>query len=137
MGALGQRAAEFGNNVRGLAAVRVKREELLAKVKANREKHIRDFFAATEGYKEERTRVLREALAKAETEDASKDLYVHLEAPHNHTEDYDRVIDLLTMSLDSEVDLPSDEFDRYARDKWGWSTAFSQSVAGYTRGGKR
>lgn len=137
MGALGQRAAEFGDKVRGLAAVRVKRDELLAKVKANRDQHVRDLAAAQEGFKAERARVLRDALAKMETAGVENDLFIHLEAPRDHTEDYDRVIDLLTMSLDTEVDLPTNEFDRYARDKWGWSSQFAQSVAGYTRGGTK
>jgi hypothetical protein len=100
--------------------VKVKREELLTKVRANRDAHRSLFLKAQEGYRkliiEELDRMLAEAKAGRRISRS-----INLAEPTDHTSDYDRVIMMLEMSVDDTVVLDANEFDQYVRDRWAWS----------------
>lgn len=40
--------------------------------------------------------------------------------PQDHTPDYDRVIAMLEMSVDTVIELDADSFDNYVMDNWAW-----------------
>ena len=100
--------------------VKVKRQELLTKVRANRDAHRELFLKAKEGYRklviEELDRMLADARAGRPIQRS-----VTLTEPSNHVKDYDRVITMLEMSVDDTVTLGADDFDRYVMDNWAWS----------------
>jgi hypothetical protein len=113
--------------------VKVKREELLVKVKANREKHVAEYEEAVIGYKEEAIRAVDKVMGHLKTRihdlEAGEVLYLHavafdLEVPQNHSKDYDQVIEMLTMSVDEELEIQSDEFACYVMDDWDWKQDF-------------
>ena len=57
---------------------------------------------------------------------------ISLAEPADHTEDYDRVLAMLEMSVDETVILSSEEFSQYVLDRWTWSrfaTSTNQSYA--------
>jgi len=114
--------------------VKVKREELLAKVRANREAHRELFLKAQEGYRklviEELDRMLADARHGRPIQRSAT-----LTEPSNHIKDYDRVITMLEMSVDDTITLEARDFDRYVMDSWDWSrfalhtnTAYAASV---------
>jgi hypothetical protein len=43
-----------------------------------------------------------------------------LPEPQDHTIDYDRVIKMLEMSVDSLIELDEGAFDQYVMDNWSW-----------------
>jgi hypothetical protein len=100
--------------------VKVKREELLAKVRSNREAHRTLFIKAQEGYRklviEELDRMLKDAKEGLRIQRS-----VTLTEPSNHVKDYDRVITMLEMSVDDTITLDAQAFDRYVMDNWDWS----------------
>ena len=100
--------------------VKVKREELLTKVRANRDAHQNLFLKAQEGYRkliiEELDRMLAEAKAGRKISRS-----INLAEPVDHTSVYDRVIMMLEMSVDDTIVLDANEFDQYVRDRWAWS----------------
>jgi hypothetical protein len=100
--------------------VKVKREELLTKVRANRDAHRTLFLKAQEGYRklviEELDRMLKDAKEGLRIQRS-----VTLTEPSNHAKDYDRVITMLEMSVDDTVTLDAHDFDRYVMDNWDWS----------------
>ena len=100
--------------------VAVKREELLTKVRTNRDAHRTLFLKAQEGYRklviEELDRMLADA--KAGRPIARP---INLVEPADHTEDYDRVLAMLEMSVDDTVILGAEEFSQYVLDRWTWS----------------
>jgi hypothetical protein len=100
--------------------VKVKREELLTKVRANRDAHRDLFLKAQEGYRklviEELDKMLAEAKAGRRISRS-----INLARPLDHTSDYDRVIMMLEMSVDDTIVLDANEFDQYVRDRWAWS----------------
>jgi hypothetical protein len=82
--------------------VKVKREELLTKVRTNREAHQSLFLKAQEGYRklviEELDKMLADAKAGLPIRRS-----VTLTEPSNHTKDYDRVITMLEMSVEDTM----------------------------------
>ena len=100
--------------------VKVKREELLTKVRANRDAHRTLFLKAQEGYRKlvikELDRMLKDAKDGLPIQRS-----VTLTEPSNHVKDYDRVITMLEMSVDDTVTLDAHDFDRYVMDNWDWS----------------
>lgn len=129
MAILRQEAEE--TNVHGLEIVKLKREELLPKIKANREQHTSLFQQANAGYQGAVIAAIQKALELAQ---AGGDLGKYLElppSPEDHTKDYDRVIAMLEMSVDETLTLPATQFARYALDEWAWSQAFAGTVALY------
>jgi len=54
-----------------------------------------------------------------------------LRFPENHTEDYNRVIDMLNFSVADKVELSAQDFNAYVRNDWSWRSSFLASNAGY------
>jgi hypothetical protein len=99
--------------------VKVQVAKLLEKVKANREAHRDLFLKAQEVYRqdiiEELDRMLTDARAGKPIRRA-----ITMPEPQDHTKDYDRVITMLEMSVDEQVELDSVSFDQYVMDNWSW-----------------
>jgi hypothetical protein len=100
-------------------SVKVERIALLQAIKGNRDAHRTMFLKAQEGYRammiEELDRMLQEAKDGKQIRRA-----VSLVEPQDHTEDYDRVITMLEMSVDKEIEIDASSFDQYVRDRWSW-----------------
>lgn len=100
--------------------LKVKRQELLTKVRANRDAHRSLFLLAQEGYRklviEELDKMLTDARAGLPIKRSAS-----LTEPSDHTKDYDRVIAMLEMSVDDTITLEAQDFDQYVMDNWDWS----------------
>jgi hypothetical protein len=111
--------------------VKIKKENLLSAVRANRTTHRDEFIEAQAGF---RTRVIEELDRRLQdARDGKKvNLMISMPEPQDHTEDYDRVIRMLEMSVDEEVKLSASEFDQYVMDNWQWARAAKLVNASYT-----
>jgi hypothetical protein len=125
-------------DVKGLKVVTVKKDELLPKIKANKEQHVKEFKETYDAWlilrKEAVEKGIKEVRSQLKSEDELTQGYVQFEIPvkpQSHQKDYDRVISMLEMSVDEELDLPVDEFARYALDEWDWSVGFKSTSAIY------
>jgi hypothetical protein len=100
--------------------IKVKRQELLTKVRANRDAHRSLFLKAQEGYRklviEELDKMLADAKANLPIQRS-----VSLTEPSDHTKDYDRVVTMLEMSVEETIALEARDFDQYVMDSWDWS----------------
>ena len=100
--------------------VKVKREELLTKVRANRDAHRSLFLLAQEVYRklviEELDKMLADARAGLPIKRS-----VSLTEPSDHTKDYDRVVAMLEMSGYETITREAQDFDQYVMDNWDWS----------------
>lgn len=103
----------------GLSRVRVQKDALLKQLKENLEKHKVEFASALKGWKIE---VIEEMERNFVAARGGKGFELHIEAekPHDHSEDYDHVISLLTASMDDVIILSADEFRQYHDDQWHW-----------------
>lgn len=113
-----------------MKTVKVNVEELLKTVKKNRDAHRELFLKAQEGYREMVIEELDRMLSDART---GKPLRVSIKAPQpeDHTDDYDRVLKMLIMSVDEEIELDVLEFDRYVMDNWEWARLAAASNTMY------
>lgn len=103
-----------------MQSVKIDRLKLLETIKNNRSNHRALFLKAQEGY---RARVITELDAMLQEARGGKRIrrMVQLAEPIDQTNEYDRVILMLEMSVDDVVELSAHEFDCYARDQWQWS----------------
>ena len=111
--------------------VNVKKTELLETLRVNCEHHRSEFLTALECYRMEAIEVLEEAI-----DDAKKGKRImtatHLTEPMDMTREYKKVIKMLEMSVDEEIELTNTEFQNYVLDDWSWSAQASVSNAMYT-----
>lgn len=100
--------------------VKVTRTDLLEKVQANRSAHRSEFIKAQEGYRKIVIEELDKALRDAR-ENRGIRTVIALQPPQDHTEDYDKVIAMLQMSVDEIIEIEEDDFNCYVMDNWQWS----------------
>lgn len=113
--------------------VKVRRDELLVKIRENRIKHVAEYDEAVAGYKEAAAEAIDSATAKLKRQVeelrageviALTAVMFNLRVPQNHSKDYDQVIAMLEMSVDDELSIRSDEFACYVMDDWDWKGDF-------------
>lgn len=115
-----------------MKTVTINRNELLEAVKTNRAAHVAEYAEAARNYRE----TVLGALTDRHTAIANGEpisLLFNLPAPQDHTDDYDRVIRMLEMSVDENCTLDAYEFDCYVRDNWTWSAATKMINASYIK----
>src|SRR5262245_50103453 len=110
--------------------VKVKREDLLVRIRGNRDKHRTIFEKALEGYRKEAVAWLEEVLDDAKGRGQTRG-EMELIEPQDHTRDYDRVILMLEMSVDPVIELDAQTFAMYAMDDWSWKRDFLHSTSRY------
>lgn len=111
--------------------VNVHKDNLLEELQTNRENHREIYEEALEGYKDKVRAELENYLQRVENGDVLS-IRVNLPRPEDHTDDYDRAIKMVQMSVDDELELTENEFAQYVMDDWGWKQSFTASTAMYT-----
>lgn len=115
-----------------MKAIRVSKAKLLATLQTNRLNHRKIFEEAIEGYKQAVISELERRLNDAKA-NKKVSLYFQLTQPVDQTKDYDRAIGMLTMSLDTEIELTEQDFACYVLDDWGWKRQFLTSNSFYSK----
>lgn len=117
-----------------MKTVRVSKERLKEVLIGNREIHQADFDLAWDAYHEKVVANVEALLGNARRARRGEPLrlFVDLEAPQNHVDDYDRAIEMLEWTDDEFVELTEQEFQQYVQDDWTWKRAFSVSNKFYT-----
>lgn len=115
----------------GMSTVMVEKTALLEIVRGNREKHRAIFMDAVKGFRDKAIQILDERLADARA-GRRIDISIHLPRPVDQTRDYDKIIKMLEMSVDLEIELTQVEFGQYVMDDWSWKKQFSAINKAYT-----
>ena len=110
--------------------VTVDRETLMDRVAQNRDAHRSTFEEALEAY---RSRAISELEKRIDSIRRGKkiDVYIRLPEPEDHTEDYERVLDMLAMHNEPEIVISNDDFARFVRDDWDWKEQWTTTNAYY------
>ena len=116
-------------------SVNVNRQNLLAVMKENRTKHIKDYNDAVEGFQDAMIDLLKLTLSKAKRGEL-KYLSVSLAAPQSHEQEYTDAIEMLEVSVDEVINLDTDMFKAYYKDQWAWSRGFNELVGTYSKLGR-
>lgn len=109
--------AFFNHNTMNI--VKVKRTELLSKIKANRKTHRDLFLKAQVGYRKDVIDELDKMLSDARSGKNMR-TSINIPAPEDHSEDYDCIISMLEMSTEKIITISAGEFQMYVMDNWGW-----------------
>lgn len=102
------------------------KEEILAKLRTNREKHRGIVIEARVGYFKKAREVLKEKMNELEQSVGKSDymLQVVLQPPEDHTEDFDTAINTLKLHEESTIELTAEVIRMYVEDKWPWRQQF-------------
>jgi hypothetical protein len=111
--------------------VTVRKADLIEKITANREAHRAIFLEAVDGYRGLAEEMLQKHLAEVRS-GQMKVVRVVLDAPVDHTRDYDRVLAMLGMSVDDQITLAQSDFAQYVLDDWSWKRQFLTSNSTYS-----
>ena len=112
-------------------SVNVNRKDLLQVLIANRELHVKEFNEAIAGYQQAMLDVLTKAV-KDVKKGLIAELNIRLAKPASHADEYTQVIEMLEVSVDEVINLSSDAFQAYYKDKWGWSAGFKALASTYS-----
>jgi hypothetical protein len=109
--------------------VRVNRETLIRALKANREKHVKEYnIAIVQFWKD----VAHEHFELADAIVNGKKYHVHIKehvsAPQSFEKDYDRAIQRYENSVDDNILLNETQFNQFFRDEWQWSGSVTNTL---------
>lgn len=110
--------------------VRVRKVDLLEKLRGNMAKHRGFFLKAQEGFRREVIGVMERRLEDARCGKKVR-LVIQLEEPEDQTSAYNRAITMLEMSTDDIVTVTEIEFREYVMDDWSWKSQFNISNCKY------
>ena len=124
-------------NTNIMSRINVKREDLIKVLNTNRDKHQQEYDEAYAGYLqlciealEEKIVVVNDA-AKAlkDGPEETFDMYFNdlMQAPENHVQDYQDVIDMLELSEDTKLSVGMEEYKKYYKNDWTWSRSWELS----------
>lgn len=114
--------------------IKIKKSELLKKIKANYSKHMEDFHNAKVGYKQKVAVAVKKFYAKAVIDIENDKPAPHFSPftfPANYESDYKTAINMLELSVDKFIELTREEFKNYVQDEWAWKAQFTNMVTGY------
>lgn len=111
--------------------VKIKKQELLDVVKANRDEHKEIVSEALQKYRELAVAELDKMLADAK---AGKRIRrtVSLIEPMDQTPEYNKAIRQIEMSAEDVIELADHEFNCYVLNQWNWQKQFLHSNRGYS-----
>ena len=135
MATYGKKEDMFVAEMDGQSVFPVKKTELIDALKKNMLGHRKLFEEAQKGFRDTVIEELDKRLADARSGREINAL-LHLEAPQDHTKDYERTIKMLEMCTKEEVFVSEQEFAQYVMDDWKWMHQFVASNAGYITKGR-
>ena len=110
--------------------VNVTKEDLIAKLKENRDIHEKDYNDAVGGY---RMLAEKELKKKLKTVKAGEkfDLRFNLSEPQSFVKDYEDAIGMLEISTDLTISITMEEYLKSYKNEWEWSRSWKTSYAPY------
>lgn len=114
-----------------MESIKVDKKQLLDVLKKNRREHHEIFLEAQDGY---RRAIVMELDAMLQDARNGKKIRrsVTLVEPVDQTRDYDRVIRMMEMSIETAINLSEHEFQSYVLDDWNWKKQFNASNFAYS-----
>lgn len=115
----------------GLNMIKVSKEELLTKLKENKLAHLKQYVAAYEAFHKDCIKELTRYLS--ECKKGKITTRITFDEPTCHEDEYNTVIEMLEMSVDTEVTISMGEFKSFVQDQWAWKQAFVMNATKYLK----
>lgn len=106
--------------MQGQHTFKVDKAQLVSILKGNRNKHVEEYQKNAEAYLEAAKKALEERLVKARA-GKKVSLSFNLRRPRSYADTYDRVIGLLELCQDTQIDLSIRDYEQFVQDEWEWS----------------
>lgn len=110
--------------------IRVDRQKIMMIIAENRKKHYQEYNEAVHDFREMAIEKMRDNLKVAEG-GGGIDLYIDLDRPQSHLQEYDDVLGLLEMGTEDAVVLTSADYKKYVMDEWVWTESFKKTRVFY------
>ena len=114
----------------GSRRIKVKKDDLIEKIKENKENHIKEFKKAVVAYKEEALKQLTVQTSRAK--EGALDIKLELVTPVDNSENYDKIVEMFTWEVEEEVELSQNEFNEYVQDETEFAMAAKYSNTFYS-----
>jgi hypothetical protein len=99
----------------GNRIIKVKKIDLIAKIKENKKNHIVEYKQAVIAYKKEALKQLKDLTEKAKS--GEMNLNLKLVTPVDNSENYDKVLSMFEWEVEDFVELDQQEFNEYVNDE--------------------
>lgn len=109
--------------------VKVKKADLISKIKENKKAHIEEYEKACISYKEEALKQLTNLINAVN--DGGTKIKLDLISPVNNAENYDKIIQTFEWEVEDIVELTQDEFNEYVLDETDLSQMAKFSNSAY------
>lgn len=103
--------------------IRAKKDEILSRLRTNRETHATIVAEARKGYVDLAREALRQRLDQLESGKIVA-LTFSLEPPQDHSDVYDTAIQMLELATDDVIEMDSNQVRTLVMDQWDWSQKF-------------
>lgn len=111
--------------------ITVDKGPLIATLRANREAHRAIFEEALVGYRKVCLKQLNARIREVKAGQRTP-IQFFIDAPSDHTHDYDVAIAMLEMDVMDQVELDQQSFLSFVQDDWGWKHSFLTSNSMYS-----
>jgi len=113
----------------GNRLVKVKKAELIEKIKQNKENHVKMFRKAIVAYKKVALTQLEEQIERVD--DGALDAKLNLITPQNRESEYDKLLVMFEMEVEEFVELEQREFNQYVHDEFNFAIEATMSNMAY------
>ena len=114
-------------------SVKMDRKELLKIVKENATKHLTDYNESVEDYKVAVIKLVKANLKLANTGELDQIARIKPipQRPSNYSDNYNRAIRMLELSVEDTIDVEEHIFNQLVLDEWSWKQNFVAASALY------
>ena len=113
----------------GNRTIKVKKSDLIVKIKENKENHIKEFEKAVDAYKKEAERQLMTQIARVQ--EGALDVKLDLITPVDNSDNYDKILEMFEWEVQDVVELEQSEFQEYVQDTTDFAVTARMSNSAY------
>jgi hypothetical protein len=110
--------------------LKYKKEDLVKIITSNRNEHKGFFDKACGAFREAVIEELERSLVKAKKGKWNQG-FIQFVVPVEHLKDYDRVLKMLSLTVEEFIELDEQNFAAYVLDDWSWKRQFLDSNSTY------
>lgn len=111
--------------------MKFKKTYLLGEITKNRKQHREIFEEAIEGYRKKAVEELNAHIERIKRGEVIA-VRVYYPQPEDHTKDYDRLLEMIKMTTEDEINLTETQFAQYVQDDWSWKHQFLTTNSSYS-----
>jgi hypothetical protein len=105
--------------------IRIRKETVLEVLKENKAKHCLEYEEAILGWISKAKTKLTDLLTELNSDKArSLKIEVYLPRPVSYEKEYEKAIKMIEFEIREEIEISTQDFDKYFLDEWSWKENF-------------